>query len=491
MRKPQGCNSILRSVVLFTRMLWHNVRTFAAMNPELMMSLITDGASSYGYKGVGSQGHDSGHDNLDIKLVGTKIHGAKGRSMFIVDLVLSQLVPDDSNLMCTLLYRSLLQWQDNGKRSLPPRLHIQCDGVGTNWGTISFGFVHYLVLSQIGTEVVMARNPVGNTHEDIDGMFGNLRKFLDNKRWSTVDELSVLIKQCFQHENVIVNIITDSLDFKKWLQPCIDPRLALYSRHGDKNFHPGMHIFRCERNRSNNQVVCEFKQYQSDIFNLVVFSKEELHYWNPSADLTVQFPNTFHGIYHRKTLSELWPRPLAPSPNNGTTLPTPRERLHSQTSTASSGNSMRSTAATAPPTVRTATVPIVSALESKTFAFVQVLGDYVTNTGLHLCVVQISDLADDLDTTDPSSQIPVKWWKPVDDLNSSYESKWVVWECGRRQDTTPVTRGMIHTTNLNLHGSSVLNGALGRRWLKLNSVSREIGKDYEESLDSDSDDDES
>jgi hypothetical protein len=69
------------------RLFYRDARTFASQHPELMMSLITDGASSYGYKGVGSPGHDSGHDNLDIKLVGTKVHGNHDHSMFIVDIV--------------------------------------------------------------------------------------------------------------------------------------------------------------------------------------------------------------------------------------------------------------------------------------------------------------------------------------------------------------------------------------------------------------------
>ena len=38
----------------------------------------------------------------------------------------------------------------------------------------------------------------GNTHEDIDGLFGVLRRFLKNRSWSTLAELRALIAECLQ-----------------------------------------------------------------------------------------------------------------------------------------------------------------------------------------------------------------------------------------------------------------------------------------------------
>jgi len=76
-----------------------------------------------GYKAPGAMGHDSGRDSCVFKVNGTKIHGHKGKSLFIVDVVLSDLVINGTNLMCTLVYRALLQWQNRQNRndsSLPP-----------------------------------------------------------------------------------------------------------------------------------------------------------------------------------------------------------------------------------------------------------------------------------------------------------------------------------------------------------------------------------
>jgi hypothetical protein len=94
--------------------------------------------------------------------------------------------------------------------------------------------------------LVVSRNPVGNTHEDIDGLFGVLKNFLKEKHWTTIDELKELIEQCYANSpfTVIVNVLCDVLDFKAWLGPCIDNKLTKFSRHGRDNFHPGMHYMR-------------------------------------------------------------------------------------------------------------------------------------------------------------------------------------------------------------------------------------------------------
>ena len=87
---------------------------------------------------------------------------------------------------------------------------------------------------------------VGNTHEDIDALFGVIRKYLMDKEWSTVEEFAQLVREALQGQGgrVVVEIITDALDFSDWLKPCANKRLALYSRHGPDILNPGMHVMR-------------------------------------------------------------------------------------------------------------------------------------------------------------------------------------------------------------------------------------------------------
>jgi hypothetical protein len=45
---------------------------------------------------------------------------------------------------------------------------------------------------------------------------------------------------------VVVEVVTDTYDFKKWLgdKAILNPQLSCFSRHGPSNFHPGVHVFR-------------------------------------------------------------------------------------------------------------------------------------------------------------------------------------------------------------------------------------------------------
>lgn len=75
-------------------------------------------------------------------------------------------VADKANLNATILLLMLKQVADiresQGKgRVLPPHVHIQVDGVGTNWGKTMFAFVNYLVMTSIFTSAMYARAPVG------------------------------------------------------------------------------------------------------------------------------------------------------------------------------------------------------------------------------------------------------------------------------------------------------------------------------------------
>ena len=137
-------------------------------------------------------GFESGHDNFDMKFVATKFHGAENRGLIVVHIVASSLVPDNANLMCQLLANSLGYYSStlptpapapapapatapspaqapapapapapSPAPRLPPKLLLQVDGVGTNWGLVTLAFVCFLVMIGVVASFEMARNPVG------------------------------------------------------------------------------------------------------------------------------------------------------------------------------------------------------------------------------------------------------------------------------------------------------------------------------------------
>ena len=80
---------------------------------------------------------------------------------------------------------------------LPPNGRIQLDGVGTNWGKTTFAHLTDLVDDGLADELLCARNPVGNTHEDIDAIFALIRGKLANNNVMAPSELEAAIMSAF------------------------------------------------------------------------------------------------------------------------------------------------------------------------------------------------------------------------------------------------------------------------------------------------------
>jgi len=82
----------------------------------------------------------------------------------------------------------------------PPVLRQQIDGVSSNWGKDTFGVNDHLVREGLLESVKLARHTVGDTHEDIDALFGRLRCYLRGRSWKTKEELMNLIRECLGGE---------------------------------------------------------------------------------------------------------------------------------------------------------------------------------------------------------------------------------------------------------------------------------------------------
>jgi hypothetical protein len=304
------------------RLVYHKERTNAALSPETYISMITDGASSERYKGVGNcDSYDSGHEGISLKIVGTRIHGGGSNGLTIISIIHNDLVSDDSNLVCQLLHNAIghisemkaEQQEARFKSSqcaagprpspppppppIPPRVRLQVDGVSTNWGLITFAFVAFMVMTGICLGFEMARNPVGNTHEDIDALFGQIRRYLEGKSWCTVEEFIALVREALgtYGGKIVIEVIKDTLDFRGWLDGSVNKQLSNFSRHGGgvRKFHPGMHNYRCSIGAAPGKILSEFRQYSLDRFTAVTFDPEELAFWLPpdsNGALSSRFP---------------------------------------------------------------------------------------------------------------------------------------------------------------------------------------------------------
>ena len=87
-------------------------------------------------------------------------------------------------------------------------------------------------------------------------MFGVIRRFLVGKSWRNLDEFEKLVRMALSRYEgkVVVEVVTDTLDYKAWFteEGVLNKNLSLFSRHGPNNYNPGIHHV-CGKLSSNAQ----------------------------------------------------------------------------------------------------------------------------------------------------------------------------------------------------------------------------------------------
>ena len=182
---------------------------------------------------------------------------------------------------------------------LPPNFRVQIDGVSTNWGKTSLAHLDYLVKRAVVDVLTAARNPVGNTHEDIDAIFALLRNLLINRDVLSVDDLVSVIDEVFPGRAfgplklpVVVLFVDATLDYIKFYaqEGALDPKLAnfSYSQHQS-----GYHVFNSHRFAEADSK-CGFKKFQQDNYLTIAISQDEV--MGIPVDDRPAIPNPFFPI---------------------------------------------------------------------------------------------------------------------------------------------------------------------------------------------------
>ena len=261
------------------RAFYWEYRIKPATDPLVYLSYIQDGASQEVYHIPKFPNTESGRDGVQFKLVGNLWHGHA-----LVLHVVHPHVADDANLFCHCLHTALdelvkVRMQKGEPAHLPPHLRIQIDGVSTNWGKTSLAFIEDLARRGVVDNSTAARNPVGNTHEDIDAIFKLIKAKLDNLTMLTREDLSAGIMSAFpggvfgeKRLPVVICPVDVTLDYIRYYADCIDPTLAnfSYSEH-----QKGYHVFHAQRGATSS-TTCAFKKYQQDNFLTVAVSPDDL-----------------------------------------------------------------------------------------------------------------------------------------------------------------------------------------------------------------------
>ena len=119
--------------------------------------------------------------------------------------------------------------ESGDRRYLPTNVRVQLDGVGTNWGRITFAHITTLVKMGVLGNTVVARNPVGNTHEDIDAIFAILRNHLIDLDVFSPSELDAAIRGALHSYSlpIFIKHVDGTRDYQAHYDPHIDRGLTV------------------------------------------------------------------------------------------------------------------------------------------------------------------------------------------------------------------------------------------------------------------------
>jgi hypothetical protein len=249
-----------------------------ADEPLIYLTYIQDGATQSFYKLPWYLDTDVGRSGAQFKLVGNLFHG----HALILHLVHPH-VPDDANLCCHCLDDSLealidVRVEKDQPDFLPPKFRIQIDGVGTNWGKTTLAHIEHLARCGVVDEINTCRNPVGNTHEDIDAVFSHIRQKIMHDNIMTLSQLEKVVMSAFPGGKlggkipVIIRHVDCTFDYAEYYKPHIDPKLANFSYSDHQS---GYHVFKV-RKQEDGTVLDFFKKYQQDAFLTIATCRSHL-----------------------------------------------------------------------------------------------------------------------------------------------------------------------------------------------------------------------
>ena len=122
-------------------------------------------------------------------------------------------------------------YQKNNSKPLK-KVYIEIDGASDNVAKAVIAACEHLVFKKFCPFIVLARLPVGHTHEDIDSRFGKIHTFIRDRHVYTFDGFCLKIQEAFGNsKQVSVKPVFAILDYKEFYDRFIDKNLVdKYSR---------------------------------------------------------------------------------------------------------------------------------------------------------------------------------------------------------------------------------------------------------------------
>lgn len=173
----------------------------ALANPKKVMSIIVDGMdqSHCRIPHFGSQ--DSFSATVTQHLLGCLRHG-KGAKLYRS----FNHLKTGANLTIYAILRELEDFKRENDGQYPEILYVQVDGGSENANQFVIAYLEYLVIKRICKKIVITRLPTGHTHEDIDGVFGVIWRWMRQRCITTIDMYAKELTAALEHSRLNIEV---------------------------------------------------------------------------------------------------------------------------------------------------------------------------------------------------------------------------------------------------------------------------------------------
>jgi hypothetical protein len=187
------------------RVIYHMSRHWAKDNPEQALSIILDGQTKWRTCGPTMSRQLGSGFHPDFEAFGQQLYGCLVHSRAndeahkggFFGYMVDDSVRGGGNVTCEIIYNTLLKLQET-REVWPPLCDIRLDNTTKdNKNKCVFGFMGWLVLTDVFKTLRVRYLSVGHTHEDIDALFGVLMQHLYRGR-------------CFETIEILMQEIYDS-----------------------------------------------------------------------------------------------------------------------------------------------------------------------------------------------------------------------------------------------------------------------------------------
>lgn len=325
------------------RLIYHIGRNWAKYNPEQALSLILDGQTKWRTQGptmsrqLGSGWHPD-FEAFGQQLYGCLVHALPNDEAHkggFFGYMVDDSVKGGGNVTCEIIYNTLLKLQEH-REVWPPLCDIRLDNTTSdNKNKCVFGFMGWLVLTDVFKILRVRYLSVGHTHEDIDALFGVLMQHLYRGR--CFETIEILMQEIYDSFFLTANIhasgnrpssevehMRATHDWTSWLTTAVEkasginaetgaegeacpgknkkrkqkkPRPAVaklekYARRVPDSFRPHEFVFEKKKVGGDMCVVLNYKHWSADE---AYWNKEPIVVFNHTPDLKDLKPATLNG----------------------------------------------------------------------------------------------------------------------------------------------------------------------------------------------------